>query len=116
MMPSAIRFWFGYFYIGQPGMGTVQHGLGPGPEAASNGDHRCEIIPFPVVDDDGAPPPPPPPPPPPAKASRRTWGRVRKNAEMIWSHPRTQGAFVVQRLVAITLAVTLASLFERICE
>lgn len=109
MMPSAIRFWFGYFYIGQPDMGTVQHGLGPGPDEASNGDHRCEIIPFPGADGEGVPPPA-------ATAPRPTWGRVRKNAEMIWSHPRTQGAFVVQRLVAITLAVTLASLFERICE
>lgn len=109
MVPSDIRFWFGYFYVGQPGMGPMQHGLGPRPDDVSNGDHRCEIIPFPGVDGEGGQPPP-------AKASRSTWVRVRKNAEMIWSHPRTQGAFVVQRLVAITLAVTLASLFERICE
>ncbi|MEQ8804586.1 MAG: hypothetical protein RIE87_11785 [Rhodospirillales bacterium] len=109
MVPSDIRFWFGYFYIGPPDRagGGRSLGLGPRPDDASNGDHRCEVIPFPGAGQVT---------PPPNKVPRPAWDRVRKNAEMIWSHPKTQGAFVVQRLVAITLAVTLASLFERICE
>tara|TARA_R110000868_G_scaffold78111_6_gene223159 strand:+ start:206 stop:535 length:330 start_codon:yes stop_codon:yes gene_type:complete len=109
MVPSDIRFWFGYFYIGPPGAGPMHRLLGQDgrPAEVSNGDHRCEVIPFPGAGQAA---------PQPVKAPRPVWVRVRNNAEMIWSHPKTQGAFVVQRLVAITLAVTLASLFERICE
>jgi hypothetical protein len=109
MVPSDIRFWFGYFFIGPPASGRLHRmlGLDARPREASNNDHRCEVIPFPGAARVTRPP---------ARSSRPVWDRARRNVEMIWSHPKTQGAFVVQRLVAITLAVTLASLFERICE
>lgn len=41
-------------------------------------------------------------------------GRCRHVVAALWNLPRTRGAFIVQQLVAIAVAVSLGALFDRI--
>ena len=113
MMPKSppTRFWSGYLFLGLFKSEAARQivNLGGGPRYVANANRRCEVIPFPRIAGHR----------PVAVSNCRTQAdngqpsnRFIRGMEMLWNHPRTYGAFVVQRLVSIWLAVTIGSLFD----
>lgn len=113
MIPKSppTRFWSGYLFLGLFKSEAAHQIINfrKGARYVANANRRCVVIPFPRnVSNQSF-----------IEAHRKSTtanelnsGRLIRGMEMLWNHPRTYGAFVVQRLVSITLAITLGSLFD----